>query len=133
MLRPWTPWETLDAQVDGSRDADRRVCAAIGNVQVHLVQRSEDVEPALSVLYHSMKVHFSSMAGSLPAKPTSCALFRHWRSQDPIIGIDTEWKPDNRAESNDIAMLQLASSSVVLLIRTCCLGELPQQVIDFCR
>ena len=52
--------------------------------------------------------------------------------QDPMIGVDTEWKPDSKEEYNDVSMLQLASSSVVLLIRTCRIG-LPQELIDFCR
>jgi hypothetical protein len=77
-------------------------------VRVYVVQEAKDVEPCLSVLYDSMR--------------------------DPIIGIDTEWKPDSKQGDNNVAMIQLASSSVVVLIRTCCLGgEIPQPVIDFCK
>ena len=52
--------------------------------------------------------------------------------QDPMIGVDTEWKPDSKIEDNDVAMFQLASSTVVILIRTCKIG-FPQELIDFCR
>lgn len=58
--------------------------------------------------------------------------FKNSVVQDPLIGIDTEWKPDVGGEDNDVAMVQLATASVVLLIRTCLLG-LPQILIDFLR
>ena len=50
-----------------------------------------------------------------------------------MAGIDTEWRPDSRQEDNAVAMIQLASSSCVVLIRTCTLGGIPQPVINFCK
>lgn len=47
-----------------------------------------------------------------------------------MIGIDLEWRPDARGYQNRVALLQLASSSVVLLIRTSHVGLL-QSVVDF--
>lgn len=45
------------------------------------------------------------------------------RVQDPVLAIDLEWRPDRRRwESNRVAMIQLASSTVAVLIRTCKLG-----------
>lgn len=52
--------------------------------------------------------------------------------QDPIIGVDTEWKPDTGRESNDVALIQFATPMVVVLLRTCQLGGVPEEVIDFC-
>ena len=82
-------------------------------VDIYLVEKAEDIEPSLCALRASMK--------------------------DEAIGIDMEWKPDwvartpDRPTGNKVAMIQLASSSVVVLIRTCKLGgSLPTPVIKFC-
>jgi hypothetical protein len=77
-------------------------------VQVHVVEKAQDVEPGLAALHASMR--------------------------DPLIGIDMEWKPDSKWGTNKVAMLQLASSSVALLIRTCHLdNEIPKPIIHFCK
>lgn len=40
--------------------------------------------------------------------------------QDPVIAIDLEWRPEfAKGRSNPVAMVQLASSRVAVLIRTC--------------
>lgn len=49
-----------------------------------------------------------------------------------VIGIDLEWKPDNAQEENNVALMQLASQTVVLLIRTCKIG-VPKKLINFLR
>ena len=53
--------------------------------------------------------------------------------QDPIVGVDCEWKPDQKAYENSIAMIQLASSSCAVLIRTCKFGGIPEEVFEFCK
>lgn len=51
--------------------------------------------------------------------------------QDPVIAIDLEWKPDRwQGSQNKVAMLQLASNNVALLIRTCNLGYKLMPVLD---
>lgn len=38
--------------------------------------------------------------------------------QDPVVAIDLEWRPEyNRGQKNKVALIQLASSSVAVLIR----------------
>lgn len=56
----------------------------------------------------------------------------HAALQDDVIGIDLEWQPDSEQRENDVALMQLASQSVVLLIRTCKIG-VPRKLIDFLR
>ena len=82
-------------------------------VDVYIVEEAKDVKPCLHALKASMK--------------------------DEAIGIDIEWKTDkvfrsNSPTGNRVAMMQLASSSVVILVRTCKLeGGLPDPIIQFCR
>ena len=82
-------------------------------VDVFIVEEAKDVEPCLHALQASMK--------------------------DKVVAIDMEWKTENKFRSNSptgnkVAMIQLASSSVVVLIRTCKLGGgLPEPIIEFCR
>ena len=95
-----------EASASLARNPDRLVKAVLQEVQIYLVENLEDLKPALNILWDSMR--------------------------DPILGSDTEWKPDSKIEHNDVSMFQLASSTVVLLIRTCKIG-FPQELIDFCR
>ncbi len=45
---------------------------------------------------------------------------------DSVVGIDLEWRPDvGRAKKNKVALMQLASSTCALLIRTCRMDTLP--------
>ncbi|KAK9799701.1 hypothetical protein WJX73_000200 [Symbiochloris irregularis] len=55
--------------------------------------------------------------------------------QDCVLAIDLEWKPDMRkGHSNDIALMQLASSHHALLIRVCRLTkEGKQSLVAFLR
>ena len=55
--------------------------------------------------------------------------------QDQVIAIDLEWRPDRgRNQSNRVAMIQLASKSVAVLVRTCKLGfRLGYALEDFLR
>lgn len=53
--------------------------------------------------------------------------------KDGVIGIDVEWKPDSNCETNDVALMQLASQSAVVLLRLCKLDGFPEAVLDFCR
>jgi hypothetical protein len=82
-------------------------------VQVHVfvVEDAEDLVPALEALRKSMPL------------------------RDPVIGVDLEWNAElEPGQHSKVALIQLASSSMVVLIRTCILGDaVPQPVIDFCR
>mmetsp|Transcript_20389 Transcript_20389/g.48544 ORF Transcript_20389/g.48544 Transcript_20389/m.48544 type:complete len:385 (-) Transcript_20389:90-1244(-) len=53
--------------------------------------------------------------------------------RDSVVAIDLEWRPDCRLfNKNRVALLQLATSSSCLLIRTCKLGfELAPELQDF--
>jgi ribonuclease D len=52
---------------------------------------------------------------------------------DKVLGIDGEWRMQYGKQKNKVAAIQLASSSVVLVIRPCRLGVIPKQVFEFCR
>lgn len=71
---------------------------------VHIVEELSDVAAALDALRASMS--------------------------DPVIGIDLEWRPDHdRRNSNRVALIQLASSSVAVLIRVCQFGYVLPEVL----
>ena len=55
--------------------------------------------------------------------------------QDSIVAIDLEWRPDYGPGQSRVALLQLASSSTAVLIRTCKLpkGPLPEALLEFLR
>lgn len=43
--------------------------------------------------------------------------------QDPYVALDLEWRPEfGKGQQNKVAMIQLASSTVAVLIRTSKLG-----------
>ena len=55
--------------------------------------------------------------------------------QDAVLGIDTEWKPDfKKGTQSKTAMISLASSSCVVLVRTCSMGwKVPKKLLEFCK
>ena len=80
-----------------------------GGIAVHIVEAAEQLPGVLAALRGSMR--------------------------DALIAIDLEWCPDFGAGRSRVALLQLASSSVVVLIRTCRLprGPLPGPLLEFLR
>ena len=53
---------------------------------------------------------------------------------DSVVAIDLEWTPDTvSGGSSPVALMQLASSECVLLIRLCRMNGMPQQLRDFLR
>lgn len=87
----------------------------IGPIQVLLVDSAEQAPSAIRLLRDSM--------------------------DDPVVAIDLEWKPDRgKGRGNPVALIQLATSKVVVLLRVsklerCTSGavELPAAVVDFMR
>ncbi|WIA18587.1 hypothetical protein OEZ85_010028 [Tetradesmus obliquus] len=70
---------------------------------------SIDAPGGLQVLLVEDAAHLSSALQTLRAS-----------MQDPVIAIDLEWRPEfAKGRSNPVAMVQLASSRVAVLIRTC--------------
>ncbi|KAG2491215.1 hypothetical protein HYH03_010425 [Edaphochlamys debaryana] len=53
--------------------------------------------------------------------------------QDRLIAIDLEWRPETApGRSSPVALLQLSTATICLLLRTCSMGySLPQPVVDF--
>ncbi|WIA21862.1 hypothetical protein OEZ85_004238 [Tetradesmus obliquus] len=78
-----------------------------GGLQVLLLEDAAEVGRALQLLRASMR--------------------------DPFIAIDLEWRPQfERGENHPVAMMQLASSSVAVLIRTCRMRyRLPPELKEF--
>lgn len=74
---------------------------------VHVVEHAQELPAALENLKKSMK--------------------------DSIIGIDLEWRPDKYGRTNNkVALVQLASASVVVLVRVCKMGfKLPVALRSF--
>ena len=58
-----------------------------------------------------------------------------WMMQDCLVAIDLEWRPEfRRGQHNKVAMIQLASSTMAVLIRTCKLKfRLHPALEDFLR
>ncbi|EIE19787.1 ribonuclease H-like protein [Coccomyxa subellipsoidea C-169] len=54
--------------------------------------------------------------------------------QDALVAIDLEWRPDFGAGQSRVALMQLATSSCAVLIRTCRLKhQLPPVLAEFLR
>lgn len=54
--------------------------------------------------------------------------------QDPVVAIDLEWRPEFGRRFTPVAMVQLASSRVAVLIRTCRMSyKLPAVLKDFLK
>lgn len=54
--------------------------------------------------------------------------------QDPVVAIDLEWRPEFGRRFTPVAMVQLASSRVAVLIRACRMGyKLPPALREFLR
>ena len=76
--------------------------------QVHLVESEAALGPALAALRASMA--------------------------DPAVALDLEWRPDHGAGYSRVALLQLASSTVAVLVRPGRMGwKLPLALRDFLR
>lgn len=53
---------------------------------------------------------------------------------DRVIGIDLEWRPEyTRGVQNRVALMQLASSTCAILLRTCRMDVLPACLRSFLR
>ncbi len=53
---------------------------------------------------------------------------------DRVVGIDLEWRPDvGRSQKHKVALMQLASSTCAVLIRTCRMDTLPSCLTTFLR
>lgn len=61
------------------------------NLQTIIVKREEELASALHELKNSMR--------------------------DPVVAIDLEWRPDSRFTDNKVALIQLSSQTVCLLVR----------------
>jgi hypothetical protein len=96
---PSLNWPAILTAITSSRENDSREIPRHipGGVAVHVVETHAALIPALTALRSSM--------------------------QDGVVGIDLEWRPDYRPGSNNrVALIQLASGSICVLIR-CCLLE----------
>ncbi|BDA46837.1 probable exonuclease 3'-5' domain-containing protein 2 [Coccomyxa sp. Obi] len=84
-------------------------CLALpGGISVHIVENALELPAALQALRDSM--------------------------QDALVAIDLEWRPDFGAGQSRVALMQLATSSCAVLIRTCRLKhQLPPSLLDFLR
>lgn len=84
-----------------------------GGVTVRLVTRPEQAPGALRALRASME------------------------GGDAVVAIDLEWKPDGYAGavagSNRVALMQLASATCCVLVRTCRMQALPRALLQFLR
>lgn len=68
------------------------------------------------------------------ALPRSLDALRACRMDDDIVAIDLEWTPDAvSGQNNPVALMSLASSSCVVLIRLCRMRGMPSQLRDFLR
>ena len=53
---------------------------------------------------------------------------------DRVVGIDLEWRPEySRYFKNQVALMQLASSTCAVLLRTCRMEGLPPCIVAFLR
>lgn len=54
--------------------------------------------------------------------------------QDRLVAVDLEWQPDFGTGRSRVALMQLATSTCALLVRTCRMRyKLPAQLLDFLR
>jgi ribonuclease D len=54
--------------------------------------------------------------------------------QDHVIAIDLEWQPDFGAGRSRVALMQLATSTCAVLVRTCRMKyQLPPKLMEFLR
>ena len=108
------PAEPRDSMNGGGSSS----CGALfGICDVMVVDREEDMAEALQRLRESMR--------------------------DAVVGLDLEWRPDGRGcwnshqhkrSSNQVALLQLSTSSLCVLVRICKIGyRLPQCLQKFLR
>eukprot|EP00887_Chlorella_sp_A99_P004366 scaffold15.g4366.t1 len=104
-------------------------------------------EGGLTVLPGGIRVRQVTRADQLPAALR--ALRDSMAGQDAVVGVDMEWKPDGwrptgsgsgggsagpAGGSSKVALLQLASASLVLLVRISRLGfSLPPALAEFFR
>ncbi len=51
--------------------------------------------------------------------PAALAALRSSMSGDPFVALDLEWRPDVKGAPTRVALLQLASATVSVLVRTC--------------
>ena len=116
-----------------------------GGISVHMVENAQDLPSALQALRDSMQVKIffiytvdQMLWGSLSILGDQYALKRGFKPrkcmQDALVAIDLEWRPDFGACQSRVALMQLATSSCAVLIRTCRLKhQLPPVLIQFLR
>jgi hypothetical protein len=120
-------------------------------VQVYLVEREEQAAPAMAALRRSMAdsvvaIDLVRLPSAEAPAPTLACNGAHFRAPSGLItavcvptGQDMcllqEWRPDRgQGKVSRVALVQLASSSVCVLLRTCLLGwQLPPCVQAFLR
>ncbi len=77
-------------------------------IDIYVVERSGQIPEALRLLRESM--------------------------EDNIVSIDLEWKPDFVRDTSKVALMQLASATCCILIRSCKLKHvLPEPLLEFLR
>ncbi|KAF6257883.1 hypothetical protein COO60DRAFT_1639575 [Scenedesmus sp. NREL 46B-D3] len=77
--------------------------------------------------------HISPAAGDAP--PSQVLVVEDPATmQDPVVAIDLEWRPEFGRRFTPVAMVQLASSRVAVLVRACRMGyKLPPALREFLR
>ena len=65
---------------------------------------------------------------------TLCMESQQSRAQDPVVALDLEWRPDRTAAGrNRVALMQLATSTVCVLVRTNRMKQLPLALEELLR
>ena len=70
-----------------------------------------------------------------PAQAAAAAALLRASMQDPLLGLDLEWQADTSPTShNPVSLLQIASATCCLLVRTCSLKfKLPPEILELLR
>ncbi len=126
------PFPATPQQSAEQKTSWRDICSSLTSCDLSVLVRPDATEPQqLSLTRTGATVLLVDQASQVPAAVELLRASMH----DPILGIDLEWQADFTAtQNNPVSLLQIASASCCLLVRSCCMKhKLPAELLQLFR
>lgn len=127
------PFQQRDSRATaGTCSFWREVCQSFTACNLSLLSNPDAKNPQQLLL--TQKGVTVVLVDRPPQAASAVALLRA-SMQDPLLGLDLEWQADTSPTSqNPVSLVQIASATCCLLVRTCSLKfKLPPEILELLR